>query len=111
MVDKCACRPCKPGDSRDRDLFLTLPIRHSANSALYVDYTEIPKFGGCYLALVVAFGLTRFTWVFPCTKNNIGEETIKILLEEWFCVYEAPKKTILMRTSEYAQTLAGTRES
>ena len=29
--------------------------------------------------------------MFPCTNNITGEETIKILLEEWFCVYEAPK--------------------
>ena len=29
----------------------------------------------------------QFTRVFPCTK----QETIKILLEEWFCVYGAPK--------------------
>ena len=30
--------------------------------------------------------------MFPCTKRITGEETIKILLEEWFCVYGAPKE-------------------
>ena len=30
--------------------------------------------------------------MFPCTKHITGEETIKILLEEWFCVYGAPKE-------------------
>ena len=30
--------------------------------------------------------------MFPCTKHITGEETIKILLEEWFCVYRAPKE-------------------
>ena len=69
-----------------------LPIPHCANSVLYVDYTEIPKFGGYDFALVVTCGLTRFTRVFPCTKHITGEETIKILLEEWFCVYGAPKE-------------------
>ena len=51
----------------------------------------MPKFGGYDFALVVTCGLTRFTRVFPCTKHITAEETIKILLEEWFCVYGAPK--------------------
>ena len=80
------------GDIRDRGLYWTLPIPHCANSVLYVDYTEMPKFGGYDFALVVTCGLTRFTRVFPCTKHITGEETIKILLEEWFCVYGAPKE-------------------
>ena len=92
IVDKCPCRSCKPGDIRDRGLFSTLPIPHCANSVLYVDYTEMPKFGGYDFALVVTCGLTRFTRVFPCTKHITREETIKILLEEWFCVYGAPKE-------------------
>ena len=89
---KCPCRSCKPGDIRDRDLYSMLLIPHCANSVLYVDYTEMPKLGGYDFALVVTCGLTRFTRVFPCTKHINGEETIKILLEEWFCVYGAPKE-------------------
>ena len=87
IVDKCPCRSCKPGDIRDRGLFSTLPIPHCANSVLYVDYTEMPKFEGYDFALVVTCGLTRFIRVFPCTKHITGEETIKIL-----CVYGAPKE-------------------
>ena len=30
--------------------------------------------------------------MFPCAKHITREETIKILLEEWFCVYGAPKE-------------------
>ena len=30
--------------------------------------------------------------MFPCTKHITGKETMKILLEEWFCVYGAPAK-------------------
>ena len=86
IVDKCPCRSCKPGDIRDRGLYSTLPIPHCANSVLYVDYTEMPKFGGYDFALAVTCGLTRFTRVFSCTTQITGEETIKILLEEWFCV-------------------------
>ena len=87
IVDKCPCRSCKPGDIRDRGLYSTLPIPHCANSVLSLDYTEMPKFGGYDFALVVTCGLTRFTRVFPCTKHMTGEETIKILLEEWFLVH------------------------
>ena len=47
---------------------------------------------GYDFALVVTCGLTRFTRVFQCTKHTTGAETIKILLEEWFCVYGAPKE-------------------
>ena len=92
IVDKCLCRSCKRGDIRDRGLYLTLPIPHCANSVLYVDYTEMPKSRGYDLALVVTCGLTRFTRVFACTKHITGEESIKILLEEWFCVDGAPKE-------------------
>ena len=92
IVDKFPCRYCKPGDIRDRGLYSTLPIPHCANIVLYVDYTEMPKFGGYAFALVVTCGRTRFTRVFPCTKHITGEETIKILLKEWFCVYGAPKE-------------------
>ena len=30
--------------------------------------------------------------MFPCTKHITGEETIRLLLEEWFCVYGATKE-------------------
>ena len=92
IVDKCLCRSCKPADIRDRGLYPTLPIPHCAYSVLYVDYTEMPKFGGYNVAPVVTCGLTRSTRVFPCTKHITSEETIKILLEEWFRVYGAPKE-------------------
>ena len=92
IVEKCLCRSCKDGDIRDRGLYSTLPVPHCATRVLYVDYTEMPKFGGYNFALVATCGLTRFTRVFPCTKHIPGEETIKILLEEWFCVYGAPKE-------------------
>ena len=52
----------------------------------------MPKFGGYDFALVVTCGLTRFTRVFSCTRDITGEETIKILLEEWFGVYGARKE-------------------
>ena len=45
IVDKCPCLSCNPGDIRDRGLYSILPIPHCANSVIYVDYTEMPKFG------------------------------------------------------------------
>ena len=92
IVDKCPCQSCRPRHIRDEGLYLTLPIPHCANSVLYVDYTEMPKFGGYDLALVVTCGLTSFTRVFPCTRHITGEETIEMLLKEWFCVNGAPKE-------------------
>ena len=50
----------------------------------------MPKFGGYDVAVVVTCGPTRFTRVQPRTKHITGEETIKILLEDLFCVYGAP---------------------
>ena len=50
------------------------------------------KFGSYDFALVVTCGLTRFARVFPCSKHITGEETIKILLEQSFRVYRAPKE-------------------
>ena len=70
----------------------------------------MPTFGGYDFALLVTCWLTRLTRMFRCTKHITGEETIKILLEEWFCVYGAPKQ-IRADEDEYAPTLAGTRES
>ena len=104
-VDKCPCRSCTARDIRDRGLYSTPPIPHCANTVLYVDYTEMPKFGGYDFALVVTCGLTRFTRVFPCTKHITGEETIKILLEERFCVYGAPKE---INSDEYVRVRSDT---
>ena len=59
-------RKIKPQTS---NLYSTLPIPHCANSVLYVDYTEMPKFRAYDFALVVACGLTRFTRVFPCLRQ------------------------------------------
>ena len=53
IVDKCPCRSCTPVDIRDRGLYSTLPISHCANSVLYTDNMEMPKFGGYDFALVV----------------------------------------------------------
>ena len=92
ILDKCRCLSCKPGDIRDRGLNLTPPILRCANSVLYMDFTEMPKFRGYDFALVVTCGLTRFTRVFPCTKHISGEDTAIILLEEFSCVYGAPKE-------------------
>ena len=52
----------------------------------------MPKFEGYDFALVVTCGLTRFTRVLTGPKDITGEETTKILLEEWLCVYAAPKE-------------------
>ena len=92
ILDKCPCRYCKRGDIRDRGTYSTFPIPHYADIVLYVDHREMPNFWGYDLALVVTCGLTRFKKAFPCTKHITGEETIRILLGEWSCVYGAPNE-------------------
>ena len=41
---------------------------------------------------MVTCGFSRFTGVFACTKHITAEETIRILLKDWFSVYGAPKE-------------------
>ena len=52
----------------------------------------MPRFGGYDSCLVVTCGLSPFTCVFPCSKKLRGEQTVKILVEQWFEAYETPKK-------------------
>ena len=111
IVDKCPCRSCKPGDIRDRGLYSTLPIPHFANSVLYVDYTEMPKFGGYDFALVVTCWLTRFTRLF-CVPSTLPERRLsRYSWRSGFVSMGRPKRSTPMRTYEYALTPAGTRGS
>ena len=92
-VDFCGCHASKQSDSRDRGLVSSLPIPYCANSLFYVDFIHgLPKFGGYDSCLVVTCGLTRFTRAFPCNKKITGEQTVKILVEQWFEHYGAPKE-------------------
>ena len=52
----------------------------------------LPRFGGYDSCLVVTCGLSRFTGVFPCNKKITGEQTVKMLAEQWFEPYGAPKQ-------------------
>ena len=94
IVDSCDCHASKQMDSRDRGPVSSLPITYCANSLLYADFIHgLPKFGGYDSCLVVTCGLTRFTRAFPCNKKITGEQTVKILVEEWFEPYGASKET------------------
>ena len=60
---------------------------------LYVDFIHgLPCFGGYDGCLVVTCGLSRFTRVFPCNKKITGEQTVKMLVEQWFEPYGAPEQ-------------------
>ena len=41
---------------------------------------------------MVTCGLSRFTRVFPYNKKITGEQTVKMLVEQWFEPYGAPKQ-------------------
>ena len=93
IVDSCGCHASKQSDSRDWGLVSSLPIPYCANSLLYVDFIHgLPKFGGYDSSLVVTCGLTLFTHAFPCNKKITGEQTVKMLVEQWFEHYGAPKQ-------------------
>ena len=93
IVDACGCHARKQSDSRDRGLISSLTIPYCANSLLYMDFIHgLPRFGGYDSCLVVTCGLSRFTRVFPCNKKITGEQTVKMLVEQWFEPYGAPKQ-------------------
>ena len=93
IVDACGCHASRQSDSRDRGLISGLPILDCANSLLYVDFIHgLPRFGGYDSFLVVSCGLSRFTRVFPCNKKITGEQTVKMLVEQWLEPYGAPKQ-------------------
>ena len=90
IVDACGCHASKQSD---RGLISSLPIPYCTNSLLYVDFIHgLPRFGGYDSCLVVTCGLSRFTRVFPCNKKITGEQTVKMLVEQWFEPYGAPKQ-------------------
>ena len=93
IVDACGCHASKQSDSRDRELIPSLPIPYCANSLLCVDFIHgLPRFGGYDSCLVVTCGLSRFTRVLTCNKKITGEQTVKMLVEQWFEPYGAPKQ-------------------
>ena len=93
IVDACGCHASKQSNSRDRGLISSLPIPYCANSLLYVDFIHgVPRFGGYDSCLVVTCGLSRFTRVFPCNNKITGEQTVKMLVEQGFEPYGAPKQ-------------------
>ena len=93
IVDACGCHASKQSDSRDRGLISSLPISYCANCLLYVDFIHgLPGFSGYDSCPVVTCGLFRFTRVFPCNKKITGEQTVKMLVEQWFEPYRAPKQ-------------------
>ena len=93
ILDACGCHASRQSDSRDRGLISSLPIPYCTNSLLCVDVIRgLPRFGSYDSCLVVTCGLSRFTRVFPCNKKITGEQTVKMLVEQWFKPYAAPKQ-------------------
>ena len=89
LVDSCGCHAGKQRDSRDWGLVSSLPIP----SLLYVDFIHcLPKSGGYDIFLAVTCGLTRFTRAFPCTKKITGDQSVNVLVEQWFEHYGARKE-------------------
>ena len=93
VVDACGCHASKQSASGDRGLLSSLPIPYCTNSLLYVDFIHgLPRFGGYDSCLVPTCGLSRFTHEFPCNRKITDEQTVKMLDEQWFEPYGAPKQ-------------------
>ena len=93
IVDSCGCHASKESDLRDQGLVSSLSIPYCAISLLYVFFIHgLPKFGGYNSCLVVTCGLTCLSRAFPCSKKITGEQTVKMLVEQWFEHYGAPKE-------------------
>ena len=93
IVDACGCHASKHSDSRYRGLIPSLPIPYCTNSLLYVDFIQgLPRLGGYDSCLLVTCCLSRFTRAFPCNKKITGEQMLKMLVEQWFEPYGAPKQ-------------------
>ena len=93
IVDACGCHASKQSDSKKRGLISSLPIPYCTSSLLYVDLIHgLPRFGGYDICLVVTCGLSCFTRVFSCNKEITGQQTVKMLVKQWFEPYGAPKQ-------------------
>ena len=115
IVDACRCYASKQRDSTDRGLISSLPIPYCTNSLLQLDFIHgLPRSGGYDSCLVVTCGLSRFTRVFPCNKKTTHEQTVKMLVEQWFKPYGAPQQVhtdedvrIRSDTGWYKQVMTG----
>ena len=59
---------------------------------MWISFHGLPCFGGYDSCLVVTCGLSCFTRVFPCKKKITSEQTVKMLVEQWFEPYGATKR-------------------
>ena len=111
IVDACGCHASKQSDSRDRGLISSLSIPYCTNSLLYVDFIHgLTRSSGYESCLVVSCGQSCFTRVFPCNKKITGEQTVEMLVEQWFEPYGAPKQVHSDEMYASAVTLGGTNE-
>ena len=68
-------------------------MQYCGSYLLYTDpIHRLPTFGGYDSSLDVTCGLTWYTRVFPCNKKITREQTLKVLVEQWFEHYRVPKE-------------------
>ena len=88
---KCPCSLAKENTPTDRGSSWAHPIPSQVNSIVYVDFTEMPAFGGHNFALIITCGLSRFCKVIPLSKKCDGERVLKAFHEEWLQNFGCPK--------------------
>jgi hypothetical protein len=91
LTSSCPCTLTKQNSASDRGLVSSYPIPYQCNSVVYMDFIEMPKYGGMDFAMMITCGLSRFSRVVPCSKKLDSEGALKILLEEWVQAYGLPR--------------------
>ena len=89
LTDICEiCIRAKPSSQVDRGTISHLPIPQIANDTIYVEFISMdpcqtehgPTFN---YVLTIVDSLTRFVQFVPCCKSITGEETLKVILNNW----------------------------
>ena len=102
ITESCRiCIECKQNTSADHGLVGAVPIPELGNQILYVDFVEVPKFGGFNYILMVCCALTHFCRVYPCTERIDGEQAMEILFREWIQVYGRPVEVYLEKDDRF----------
>ena len=91
LTKDCHCIMGKRNSQVDRGEMGNLPIPHTVNSVVYLDFMHLPHYAGQNFALLVTCGLSRFARVFPTNKKADSETVPKTLFEEWLQVYGLSK--------------------
>ena len=88
------CLKSKPNSAPDRGLLSALPIPQLSNDMVFVDFIHMDAINNYDYVLTIVDGLTRFVKFVPCKSTISGENTLKIILQEWIQNFGKPKEIL-----------------